>query len=328
MLLIFLLIIILLIYFNQKKSGFENYSNYKPGTLGCSCKLCPTCKPVKLKKNRELQYYSKNNNNIPLWLKKQSIYSLLPKPILLNEKYNYYNNRNFKSHSGCKKECSKYRFNLGEYNDIVTNRDTWIFYWATKKRNYKNYVPLDPETAYDKYQNSGLTIADNNNDCKVLINDPAIYKYDGKAYPPHFNFTYLLPDKTWSNVIYTVNVFPSINKISLAKILKKKRVLLINSLPIDKGEIPGSIRIPFNNLPKVQDINSLITQKIKKKNYSRFRKYIKLGLIENYELPIVVYGKDKNCDTFNIVFNYLLSIGFVNLIKYKGGLADWFKAKL
>jgi len=86
-------------------------------------------------------------------------------------------------------------------------------------------------------------------------------------------------------------------------IKNKDRYLLINTLPIDEQKCLIMNTISYDMEEKL--INELLNQFVFKDKY------------------IIVYGKNTNDDTAEKKYKQLLSLGFVNVYVYMGGMFEW-----
>lgn len=314
---VILIIFIILIYYtsNNKIENWEDLANKK--------KLCFTCKDIEINKEKQL-YTIENIREIPNWKKKESIYSLLPKPILIDKKLNPFQ-KELVPYTPCKK-CIRVEINLNNVKSIKKTKNIWIFYWATKARQYNTLLIPEPSEAYDKYQNSGLVKSDNYGFVKLYLENPQPYMVEGEMSAPHVQFCYQETNKFWSSNIHTVIFFPTIGYHKFISLKKKNLAILVNTLPTDKGEIPGSIRFCLENV-ETTDFTKLLKKKLKKYRYRNILNLIINKNISIYQVPLIIYGKSKNSQDYLDIFNYLLKLGFYNLIKFPGGLEKWFKSQ-
>ena len=199
-------------------------------------KNCLTCK-TKMIQNLE----SEVENEIPQWYKKMGNYSLLPRMLNCNDKYNA--NKN------------KFRRVIPNITDneikidIKSTKNTWIYYWAAEPQ--KNRLEIsDPIKAYSD-QNYGLVKTNSSGNVTLILNCPQPYKVDDITYPRHVHYVCLKSDKTWDNKVKTVVVFCHIDKDGLEEILELNTHFVINALPkenYDKEHIPKSLSFPLNEL--------------------------------------------------------------------------------
>ena len=295
--------------------------NYKETfTLKKWCLNCPSLHP----KKRDMQYYISNNSEIPIWLKQESIYTNIPKPLIMSQKYNGLKNPDFKKEYNCGKKCIKIEFDLHKIKEIPNKKYVWVFYWSSRKRDYNKLIVPDPKTAFGDYENSGLVRSNEDGILKFKIHYPQPYQENGNMFPPHLQFCYKQLDNLWSDNIYTVFFFPEISISKFKKLKDNHLAIIINALPIDKGEIKNTLRIPYDNLETVNIYNK-IKKILKKYHFRKIKRLIDDKRLSIKQLPIIIYCKNKECEASTILFNYLLNKGYFNLIKYPGGLDEWSK---
>lgn len=315
-LLIIISILFLLYICLRPRIRFENWKNYGKK------KLCYNCDTIFIDKKTD-QYYAVNDLKIPMWKKKHCMYSPLPKPILEDHNLNKFKNNNFQETNPCNKgNCTSLTFDLNKFNQIKDAKNTWIYYYATCKRDYKNLIYPDINDAFDKYQNTGLIRSDKNGRVKFRLRNPQPVIIDNIFYPPNLQFTYLRDNKTWSLKTFTIIFFPQLDYQRFNTLINKNYAVGINALPLDKGTIPNTIRISYDDIDNV-NINNILTRLIKKNQYRKFRKLIRDGRLRIESIPLIIYCKNKDSEATTVLFNYLLNNGYYNLLKYPGGLDDW-----
>jgi len=96
----------------------------------------------------------------------------------------------------------------------------------------------------------------------------------------------------------------SLNKINYEDVQYgiKNNYIIINSLPENEQDILISKTVHASQ--EVELMNSLIKSSLKDKN-------------------IIVYGKHSNDDKILLKYNQLVSLGFINVYMYSGGLFEW-----
>ena len=148
-------------------------------------------------------------NEIPEWYKKNGNYSLLPKMLNCNDKYN-------PNETKLKKELPNITDNEIKLN-IKSEKNSWIFYWAAEPQ--KNRVKInDPIKAYGNQKNYGLIKTNKVGETTLILNCPQPYKVDNITYPRHVHYVHLKKDNTWSDKIKKIIFIYYINKINLKEI--------------------------------------------------------------------------------------------------------------
>ena len=110
-------------------------------------KKCLTCKSKVID---DLE--SEMHKEIPEWYLKDGNYSLLPKVLTCNDKYN-----------ANKNDLVKETPNITDTEikiPLEVSKNTWIFYWAADS-NKNSTVIKNPQEAYNKNKNRGLLKSDN-----------------------------------------------------------------------------------------------------------------------------------------------------------------------
>ena len=105
------------------------------------------------------------DKEIPLWYKKMGNYSLLPKALNCNDKYNPNKNELKKSKPMITDT------ELEVEVDIDEKKKRWIYYWATMPSEDSSKI-LSPEKAYQNEKNAGLTESDDQGNATLLLNCP------------------------------------------------------------------------------------------------------------------------------------------------------------
>jgi rhodanese-related sulfurtransferase len=285
-----------------------------------SCLTCKSSKPVQ---------FSKNERVIPMWMKKEGIYSLLPKILLESDNYNAFKSK-FKTRipdvTGIK---VKIPLDLGK-----SKKNTWVFYWAAKEYDdlLKPSAVKPVKEVYKTYKNSGLKKTNVEGKITLELSCPQTYRVDGVSYPGHVHFTTLKSDKTWEEDIYTSDIICLLNNTQMNDVRNSKSHMIINSLDNENYSME---HIPNSYNLSITELNSMDKSKRNTKidNFMRYhiKKYPKIyklycdEKITIKEIPIVVYCYSYACKSSNNLITLLLSMGFNNVIEYPGGILEWKK---
>ena len=285
-----------------------------------SCLTCKSSKPVQ---------FSKNERVIPMWMKKEGIYSLLPKILLESDNYNAFKSK-FKTQlpdiTGIK---VKIPLDLGK-----SKKNTWVFYWAAKEYDdlLKPSVVKPVKEVYKTYTNSGLKKTNAEGKITLELSCPQTYRVDGVSYPGHVHFTTLKSDKTWEVDIYTSDIICLLNHNQMNDIVSSKSHMIINSLDNENysmEHIPNSYNLSSTELNSMSKskrntkIDNFMRYHIKK--YPKINKLYTDDKITIKETPIVVYCANVTCSSSNNLIKLLVSMGFSNVIEFPGGIAEWKK---
>jgi len=284
---------------------------------------CLTCKSSKAVP------FIKNESEIPLWMKKQGNYSLLPKILQTDDKYNAFKSTFKKSVPDITGIKVKVPLNLGK-----SKKNTWVFYWSAKAYDDflepgKNPTPSD---VYANHKNTGLIKTNAEGKVTFILSCPRPYRVEGVTYPAHVHFTTLNSDKTWSEDVYTSDILCLLNRQQMKNIVDEKSHVTINSLDhmnYAEAHIPNSYNLSFKDL----DTMNKDEQGVKIDNFMRYhvKKYPKLlKLFEDKklkikELPIVIYCYSKTCNSAHNLVSLMLKHGYSNIIEYPGGISEWQK---
>ena len=111
----------------------------------------------------------------------------------------------------------------------------------------------------------------------------------------------------------------------MKNIIENKTHIIINASKTQNIEY--SFKLNYKNLEKLEVKERLkkITESIEKntKKQKKLNKKIKTGELNIKNIPIVVYCKSDRCDLSKKLIELLIKTGFVNIVKYSGGLEEW-----
>lgn len=203
-------------------------------------KLCVSCDDTVDKLT--LKMFSSINHTIPDWFKRIGNYSLLPPPLNCNPTYNLYQRTNIKPIFPNNYDTTL-EIDLSKL--MPDEKNTWIFYWASKGRDYLKTKYPPAEVAYGDFRNSGLAKLTNSQKAVFKFNNPKPYQVDDTAYPPHVHFVSLTKDKLWGPKLHTYLITPDINLEIFRKLLKSDLYLIINASP-EAGNIPNTLSLSSN----------------------------------------------------------------------------------
>ena len=251
-------------------------------------KKCLTCKS-KLIDDLE----SDMEDVVPLWYKKQGNYSLLPKALNCDNKYN-------PQRVDLKESTPKITDKQVKVS-IKTDKNTWVYYWASQQQ--KDALKInDPAKAYGKEKNSGLLKTGKKGEVELVLNCPQPYKVDSVTYPRHVHYVVLTDEEVWSTEVKTVVVTCQLSKDELKEVLKSKNHFVINALPeISHNEqsIPDSLNLPLET----------ITEKNRDKKIKEF--------IENnifYPLKKLVEKEKISCLLLHVVIIHMMHFFFKHML--------------
>ena len=121
---------------------------------------------------------SEMENEVPMWYKKAGNYSLLPKLLNCEDKFNPNKNDLVEK----KPDISEIRVEASVKVEVDEKKDgTWIFYWAALSN--KELEINGPEAAYGDESNSGLIKSNKKGEATLVLNCPQPYRVDGVIIP-------------------------------------------------------------------------------------------------------------------------------------------------
>ena len=263
-----------------------------------------------------------NKNEIPTWSKKEGNYSLFAK-LVSKKEYNP-NKTKFKKNKIPKKTDVTVRIPIK-----TTKSKKWVLYWAAEHSNNYTDANDNPAEAYGKEENSGIIKTDDKGDGFLILNCPQLYGEDNVIYPRHVHYSILNEDNTWDENVKAIVVTCNLDFSTMKKILESKSHVIINAS--DEKDIEYSFKLNYKKLNKMKPEDRLeyISKKIedKTKKQKTLNKKIKTGELNIKYVPIVVYCKNERCNLSKKLIELLIKTGFVNIVKYSGGLEDWEEKK-
>jgi len=248
-------------------------------------KKCLTCKS-KIIDDLEAD----TENVIPVWYKKEGNYSLLPKAVSCNDKYNPNKNT-------LKEETP--RITTVEVKvPVKVEKNTWIFYWAATSQKDSTKIK-DAAKAYGKEKNKGL-LKTKDGDVDLILNCPQPYKVDDITYPRHVHYITLSEDDVWNTEVKTVVVICHITKDKLKTILEAKTHYVINALPkenYDEKYIPDTLNLPYDSITsKNRDKKIKIFVKDHLEKYPVLKKLVDDKKLKITDVPIITYCAHPECN--------------------------------
>ena len=257
-------------------------------------------------------------NEVPMWYKKAGNYSLLPKLLNCEDKFN-----------PNKTELKRKTPEITEIEvkvDIKIKKNTWVFYWASLSN--KEFEINGPEAAYGDGSNSGLLKTDKKGETKLILNCPQPYRVDGITYPRHVHYTTLTEDNVWSFDIKTIVVYCHLDKNQLKKAIDSKDHIVINALSeesFDEKSIPDTVNLPVGTLNannSDEKVKSFIDSVLKK--YPELEDLVEKEKIDSKDIPIITYCANKGCNASKELANHIMDAGYSNVVEYPGGIEEWF----
>ena len=257
-------------------------------------KLCDTCENIKINQNN----YNITSRNEEKW-----IYFPFPLPVLNRQ-------------SGT--QTTQIDFGPDKRNRLV-------YFWGSydKESNF----PVKFPSPYADSDNNGLVFLDDFGKATIKHNCPQLYKEEGQSYIPHLHF--LISNKKnsrWEDRIYTQGILCSVLKHTVQEAIFNKTHLIIDALPTEyfnKLSIPTAKNIPVGDAEKMSEeqLFTVVDKMIKSDN--KLKKFMKKNKLNSFEFPIIVYCYDSKCNASHKLANELFRAGFVNIMRYNGGIMDY-----
>ena len=260
-------------------------------------------------------------NEVPMWYKKAGNYSLLPKLLNCEDKFNP-NKTDLKRKTP---EITEIEVKI----PITTKERTWVFYWASLSN--KELEINGPEEAYGDNSNSGLVKTNKKGETTMILNCPQPYRVDGITYPRHVHYTTLTEDNVWSFDIKTMVVSCHLDKEHMKKSINSKDHIVINALSeesFDEKSIPDTVNLPVGTLNennRDEKVDSFIDRALKK--YPELEELIENNKIDKKDVPIITYCANKGCKASNELAKHIMNAGYSNVVEYPGGTEEWFDEK-
>tara|TARA_B100000963_G_scaffold177107_1_gene154033 strand:- start:2978 stop:4477 length:1500 start_codon:yes stop_codon:yes gene_type:complete len=265
-----------------------------------------------------------SKDKVPLWSKKDGIYSMLPKILNCSDQYN-------PNKTELKEETPEIVGQELTFSLKVEESDRWVFYWAAEPgSSLEGDVPDEPAESYGDESNRGLVKTDSQGDATITLNCPKLYKEDDTVYPRHVHYTVLTEDNVWSTTIGTYEIHCKVDYEFMKQVISKKTYLILNALnkeQYDDKHLPTSILCDPTSLEGLskQKKTGILTR-LFKENLGDLpklkRTMTKTGDIK--QLPIIVYCANSKCKASENLIDILYSCGFYNVVEYPGGVEEWF----
>ena len=268
-----------------------------------------------------------NKDEVPLWSKKDGLYSMLPKVLNCEDTYN-------PNKQELKEETPEIVGTRVEIPLEILEKNRWVFYWAAEPGvSLEGDKPEDPATSYGDESNRGLVKTDKDGNATLVLNCPKLYKEDKQLYPRHVHYTVLTKDDVWATKIGTLEIMCKLSLETMKKIVKKKSYLILDALSKESYEekhIPNSFLLHHESLKNLtkQKKDGIIKQLIKDNLEV-------LPLVQDFvdsaesikDTPIIVYCAHSECEASSKLADHLYSCGFFNVLEYPGGLKEWFDSE-
>jgi len=274
----------------------------------------------------------KNKHNVSKWMKEEGIYTMLPRALTCEDKYNAHKN-------ALKEETPPIKDTQLDVELKIEEGNSWVFYWASEPLDIKDLSPVkDAKEAYNGYgneNNRGLVKTDEKGNATLVLNCPDVYRDEGNLYPRHVHYSVLDSDNNWSETIGTLEVICKFPYEVMKHIVESKNKVIINALPpeeFEKRHIPNSVNLYYKELEgktrtqRYRKVKSLIKSTLKKPvMYPPIKEFLDDKEHRTTDVPIIVYCLNEGCPSAEKLVDLIYDSGFMNVIMYPGGTEEWFE---
>jgi rhodanese-related sulfurtransferase len=266
-----------------------------------------------------------DKDKTPLWSKKDGLYSMLPRFLNCEDKYNPHK-------SELEEESPDIVGTELTVEVTVKETDNWLLFWAAEAgASLEGDKPAGAAKSYGSEENRGLTKIDSDGSTTFTLNCPKLYTEEDQLFPRHVHYTVLTEDKVWSTSIGTIEVTCKLSFETMEKIQNKRTYVIMNALSkesYDENHIPNSIVCHHESLEglkkqkKTGIIKKLLNENLSE--YSPVKEFVK-EVDDIKQIPIIVYCANDECDASSKLMEHLYSCGFFNVMEYPGGMKEWLK---
>ena len=214
--------------------------------------------------------------------------------------------------------------------DVESNkRERWLFYWAANKSKDPSHI-MSERDAYGSNTNHGLVKTDSNGNAKLVLNCPQPYKDDNSklTYPRHVHYTFLKEDDTWNENINSLVVLCHVDFQTMKMYSDTKSHMIISTI-VDDDTIDNNVYLDYKSLYEMNRTERKhYLLRFLKDNIEKYPKLNSKVISKNLKLrdiPIVVYGKNREDKSSLKTCEYLIDSNIVNVIEYSSGIDDFKK---
>ena len=213
------------------------------------------------------------------------------------------------------------------------NKNRKVLYWAAKKSS--SLLVTDAKSAYDKFQNHGITQLDDKGNTTIHIQSPRIYKTvaKGKKKPESYysHFHVVVSNKEineWeSNNIYTQVVVCKRDLKYVQQCLKSSSAIVLNALPCEfygHDHIPNSYNLTAKQVKKfsARELGEWLFS-LCDLHYPNISKNLHAGKILINEVPIICYCANSRCTASAQLEMELLHKGCLRVESFPGGMKEY-----
>ena len=270
--------------------------------------VCLNCK-ILIQNKKKSSLFSKIDQND----------SLLPLIIRLDK----YNPKN----TILKQEFPKLTKYTASINVESNKRERWLFYWAANRSKDPSHI-MSERDAYGSNTNHGILKTDESGNAKLVLNCPQPYKDDNSklTYPRHVHYTFLKEDDTWNENINSLVVLCHLDFLTMKMYNDTKSHMIISTISDDES-IDNNVYLDYKSLYEMNRTERKhYLLRFLKDNIEKYPKLNSKVISKNLKLrdiPIVVYGKNREDKSSLKTCEYLIDSNIVNVIEYSGGIDDF-----
>lgn len=274
-------------------------------------KKCISCKPT-------IGVISTSSKKRPKWKERKNLKTVFPNdkiPDLKNPKLFHPKNYN-----------QTFTIDLGQ-----KFKKRYILFYASKHDKLINCKDINSaEKAYGSFKNRGMTKTDKNGKAILKLKCPQVYKENNKVYLSHVHFVISNENNTeWINELKTQSVVCSLNHEELIDVLSSNCGLVLNALPQEyfiKDRIPHTHSLDHTlvlNQVSGKEVVNYIKSLVFHNN--KLTKYLNRKDLSVFNIPIVTYCYDEQCEADTDLQQKLNKIGFKNVKIFSPGIKGWRK---
>ena len=216
--------------------------------------------------------------------------------------------------------------------EVKSNKhERWLFYWAANRSKDPSHI-MSERDAYGSNTNHGIVKTDISGNAKLILNCPQPYKDDNSklTYPRHVHYTFLKEDDTWNENINSLVVLCHLDFSTMKMYNDTKSHMIISTVKED-DTIDNNVYLDYKLLYEMN--------RTERKHYllrflkNNIEKYPKLNSkvisksLKLRDIPIVVYGQNREDKSSLKTSEYLIDSNIVNVIEYSGGIDDFVSNK-
>ena len=216
--------------------------------------------------------------------------------------------------------------------EVKSNKhERWLFYWAANRSKDPSHI-MSERDAYGSNTNHGIVKTDINGNAKLVLNCPQPYKDDNTklTYPRHVHYTFLKEDDTWNENINSLVVLCHLDFSTMKMYNDTKSHMIISTVKED-DTIDNNVYLDYkllyemNRTERKHYLLRFLKNNIEK--YPKLNSKVLSKSLKLRDIPIVVYGQNREDKSSLKTSEYLIDSNIVNVIEYSGGIDDFVSNK-